>query len=242
MSQGTLRIIAAVIAFAVVGAAGIIYLDFAGAGAVTSWAYVTLAALGFAFLVYAAIEYAQTRRLDSITSQFDTRTIVLMPIAIALNIIMGQTVAAAIKLPIYLDSIGTILVGVLAGPLAGALMIAAMMPVSTPATTTYAAVKSRRTNSRKASPATVPTTIIRAITPRTTKSGSPSGANEIELPIACHPRKANQPSATMMATAATAPTARRVVSAVGRGRNHPSLEYVPASRPMTAATIANAPA
>jgi energy-coupling factor transport system substrate-specific component len=44
-----------------------------------------------------------------------------MPIAIAINIILGQTVAAALKVPIYLDSIGTILVGVLAGPLAGAL-------------------------------------------------------------------------------------------------------------------------
>ena len=78
-----------------------------------------------AFLVglvaYAATEYAQTSRLESITSQFDTRTIVLIPIAIAINIILGQTVAAALKVPVYLDSIGTILVGVLAGPLAGAL-------------------------------------------------------------------------------------------------------------------------
>ena len=73
------------------------------------------------FIAYAAMEYLQTRRLDSITSQFDTRTIVLIPIAIAINIILGQTVAAALKVPIYLDSIGTILVGVLAGPLAGAL-------------------------------------------------------------------------------------------------------------------------
>ena len=39
----------------------------------------------------------------------------LIPIAIAINIILGQTVAAALKVPIYLDSIGTILVGVLAG-------------------------------------------------------------------------------------------------------------------------------
>ena len=80
---------------------------------------------GIAVLVglvaYAATEYAQTRRLDSITSQFDTRTIVLIPIAIAINIILGQTVSAALKVPIYLDSIGTILVGVLAGPIAGAL-------------------------------------------------------------------------------------------------------------------------
>jgi hypothetical protein len=70
---------------------------------------------------YAATEYAQTRRFESISSQFDTRTIVLIPIAIAINIILGQTVAAALKVPIYLDSIGTILVGVLAGPIAGAL-------------------------------------------------------------------------------------------------------------------------
>ena len=71
-------------------------------------------------LAYAAVEYSQTRRLESISSQFDTRTIVLIPIAIAINIILGQTVSAALKVPIYLDSIGTILVGVLAGPIAGA--------------------------------------------------------------------------------------------------------------------------
>jgi ECF transporter, substrate-specific component len=51
--------------------------------------------------------------------RFDTRTIVLIPIAIAINIVLGQTVAAVLKVPIYLDSIGTILVGVLAGPLPG---------------------------------------------------------------------------------------------------------------------------
>src|SRR6266513_2562864 len=53
--------------------------------------------------------------------RFDTRTIVLIPIAIAINIVLGQTVAAALKIPIYLDSIGTILVGALAGPIPGAL-------------------------------------------------------------------------------------------------------------------------
>ena len=77
--------------------------------------------LVLAFVAYAVTEYAQTKRLESITSQFDTRTIVLIPIAIAINIILGQTVSAALKVPIYLDSIGTILVGVLAGPIAGAL-------------------------------------------------------------------------------------------------------------------------
>ena len=42
-----------------------------------------------------------------------------MPIAIAINIILGATVANALKIPIYLDSIGTILVAALAGPIAG---------------------------------------------------------------------------------------------------------------------------
>jgi hypothetical protein len=56
-----------------------------------------------------------------VARQFSTRVIVLMPVAIAINIILGSTVQQALKLPIYLDSIGTILVGVLAGPLPGAL-------------------------------------------------------------------------------------------------------------------------
>ena len=56
-----------------------------------------------------------------VARQFTTRVIVLMPVAIAINIVLGSTVQQALKLPIYLDSIGTILVGVLAGPLAGAL-------------------------------------------------------------------------------------------------------------------------
>jgi energy-coupling factor transport system substrate-specific component len=51
--------------------------------------------------------------------RFDTRTLVLMPIAIAINIVLGQTIAAVLKIPIYLDSIGTVLVGVLAGPIPG---------------------------------------------------------------------------------------------------------------------------
>jgi hypothetical protein len=53
--------------------------------------------------------------------RFDTRTIVLMPIAIAINIVLGQTVSAVLKVPIYLDSIGTVIVGVLAGPIPGLL-------------------------------------------------------------------------------------------------------------------------
>lgn len=51
--------------------------------------------------------------------QFTTPTYVLIPIAIALNIVIGQ-LAITLKLPAYLDSIGTVLVSVLAGPWAGA--------------------------------------------------------------------------------------------------------------------------
>jgi hypothetical protein len=58
--------------------------------------------------------------MDWLTRQFSTRVIVLIPIAIAINIVLGYTVQQVLKLPIYLDSIGTILVGVLAGPIAGA--------------------------------------------------------------------------------------------------------------------------
>lgn len=50
---------------------------------------------------------------------FGTRVIVLMPLAIALNIVLGSVVGQVLRLPIYLDSIGTILVGVLAGPIPG---------------------------------------------------------------------------------------------------------------------------
>ena len=56
-----------------------------------------------------------------LSRQFPTRVIVLMPVAIAINIVLGYTVQTVLKLPVYLDSIGTILVGVLAGPIAGAL-------------------------------------------------------------------------------------------------------------------------
>src|SRR5436190_18090312 len=59
--------------------------------------------------------------MDWLSRQFTTRVIVLMPVAIAINIVLGYTVQTVLKLPIYLDSIGTILVGVLAGPIAGAL-------------------------------------------------------------------------------------------------------------------------
>ena len=57
---------------------------------------------------------------ESIKKDFNVRTLVLIPIAIAINIAIGQLVYI-LKLPVYLDSIGTVLVGALAGPWAGAL-------------------------------------------------------------------------------------------------------------------------
>ncbi len=95
--------------------------NFFDAEGANSFALIGAIALVVAFVAYAATEYAQTRAFTSISSQFDTRTIVLMPIAIAINIILGATVANALKIPVYLDSIGTILVGALAGPIPGAL-------------------------------------------------------------------------------------------------------------------------
>ncbi len=50
---------------------------------------------------------------------FNTLTLVMIPVALAINVAVGQLVLA-LKLPLYLDSIGTVLVGVLAGPWAGA--------------------------------------------------------------------------------------------------------------------------
>jgi hypothetical protein len=59
--------------------------------------------------------------MNWLSGQFTTRVIVLMPVAIAINIVLGYTVQSVLRLPIYLDSIGTIFVGVLAGPIAGML-------------------------------------------------------------------------------------------------------------------------
>jgi hypothetical protein len=130
VSQTWVRVGGGVVAFliaAVVGvflAGGFGQLDPETGTNVTGANYFALilaVALIIGFVVYALVEWGQTGRLDSISRQFDTRTIVLMPLAIAFNIILGQAVATALKIPIYLDSIGTILVGALAGPIPGAL-------------------------------------------------------------------------------------------------------------------------
>jgi energy-coupling factor transport system substrate-specific component len=57
---------------------------------------------------------------ERLKKDFSAITLVLIPVAIAINVVIGEIVAV-IKLPVYLDSIGTVLVGVLAGPWAGAL-------------------------------------------------------------------------------------------------------------------------
>ena len=49
-----------------------------------------------------------------------TATLILMAVAIAINIAVGA-IGSGLRLPLYLDSIGTVLVGALAGPWAGAL-------------------------------------------------------------------------------------------------------------------------
>lgn len=116
------RWIAALLAFLVVAFIGIVVVgDFSADAAANSWALIAALALAIAFVAYAAVEYGQTGGFASIASQFDMRTLVLMPIAIAINIILGAAVANALKIPIYLDSIGTILVGALAGPIPGAI-------------------------------------------------------------------------------------------------------------------------
>lgn len=52
--------------------------------------------------------------------KLDTKSLVLMAVAIVINVVVGQ-IAVWIKLPLYVDAVGTVLVGILAGPFAGAL-------------------------------------------------------------------------------------------------------------------------
>ena len=73
-------------------------------------AYLAAIALGIVLLV------AIARRARDLS----TAVLSLMAVAIAINITVGS-LTAALRLPIYLDSIGTVLVGALAGPWAGAL-------------------------------------------------------------------------------------------------------------------------
>jgi energy-coupling factor transport system substrate-specific component len=131
-SWGPMRVAAGLVAFAVATYIGIGFGDFNDPGAVdpttfantkaaNSWALILTVAMVIGAVVTFGLELLQTGRLDSLAGQFGTRTYLLMAVGIGINVILGQTVAAALKIPIYLDSIGTILVGVLCGPIAGAL-------------------------------------------------------------------------------------------------------------------------
>jgi len=57
---------------------------------------------------------------ERLAKDFSTITLVFIPVAIALNIVVGQIVGT-LNLPIFLDSIGTVLIALLAGPWVGAL-------------------------------------------------------------------------------------------------------------------------
>jgi energy-coupling factor transport system substrate-specific component len=130
---GPMRVAAGLVAFAVVTYVGIIgFGDFSDAEAVdpntfantkaaNSWALILTISMVIGAIVTYGLDLVQTGRLASLSRQFGTRTYLLMAVGIGVNVILGQTVASALKIPIYLDSIGTILVGVLCGPVAGAL-------------------------------------------------------------------------------------------------------------------------
>lgn len=122
MSQAGLRVGGGVAAFVIVAIVGVMLLSWLDPDSIAdAWSLVAVVAIPAGIAVYALIEHLQTGRLDSITRQFDTRVVVLIPVAVAMNIVLGTVVASVLKLPIYLDSVGTILVAALAGPLAGAL-------------------------------------------------------------------------------------------------------------------------
>ncbi|HEY6057991.1 MAG TPA: energy-coupling factor ABC transporter permease, partial [Candidatus Limnocylindrales bacterium] len=73
-------------------------------------AYLVAVIVGVVLLAFIALR----------SRDLSTSALTLMPVAIAINIAVGSIIVA-LRLPIYLDSIGTVLVGVLAGPWAGAL-------------------------------------------------------------------------------------------------------------------------
>lgn len=52
---------------------------------------------------------------EGMKAQFSTKSIVLIPIAVGINLI-GGTLCSALKLPLFLDMIGTIVIACLSGP------------------------------------------------------------------------------------------------------------------------------
>ena len=64
---------------------------------------------------------------EGIKAQFSTKSLVLIPIAVGINLI-GGTLCSALKLPLFLDVIGTIVVACLSGPWVAALTNPVYLP------------------------------------------------------------------------------------------------------------------
>ena len=58
--------------------------------------------------------------VEGLKAQFSTKSLVLIPIAVGINLI-GGTLCSTLKLPLFLDMIGTIVVACLSGPWGAAL-------------------------------------------------------------------------------------------------------------------------
>ncbi|MCI9212139.1 MAG: ECF transporter S component [Ruminococcus sp.] len=58
--------------------------------------------------------------MEGLKAQFSTKSLVLIPIAVGINLI-GGTLCSALKLPLFLDMIGTIVIACLSGPWVSAL-------------------------------------------------------------------------------------------------------------------------
>lgn len=58
--------------------------------------------------------------MEGMKAQFSTKSLVLIPIAVGINLI-GGTLCSALKLPLFLDMIGTIVIACLSGPWVSAL-------------------------------------------------------------------------------------------------------------------------
>ncbi|NAZ17349.1 ECF transporter S component [Glutamicibacter soli] len=74
---------------------------------------------GVALTTFAAYLLSALLLLAAVLRDLPVSTLTLIPVALALNILLGQFVGS-VMVPLYLDSIGTVLVGFLAGRRAGA--------------------------------------------------------------------------------------------------------------------------
>lgn len=63
----------------------------------------------------------KTGFVEGIKAQFSTKALVLIPICVGINLV-GGAIAAGLKLPVFLDMIGTIVSAALAGPWVAALV------------------------------------------------------------------------------------------------------------------------